>query len=89
MSLPDREVYQFPCSIPLKVIGRDENDFAAFVLETMRLHIPNLGPEAITPRPSRDGNYTSLTILFQAESREQLDRIYAELSRHERVLMVL
>ena len=45
--------------------------------------------EQIAERPSKDGNYLSLTCTFQATSREQLDALYRELTSCERVLIVL
>jgi hypothetical protein len=40
-------------------------------------------------RTSRNGRYLSLTVTIQARSREQLDRLYSELSSHPMVMMVL
>jgi hypothetical protein len=40
-------------------------------------------------RPSKAGTYLSLTITIVAQSREQLDAIYQELSSHPLVLMAL
>ncbi len=40
-------------------------------------------------RPSREGNYLSVTCTIRATSREQLDALYQELCDHPSVVMVL
>jgi putative lipoic acid-binding regulatory protein len=79
----------FPCDYPLKVMGRRSDDFRSLVLGIVQKHAGTIIPEAIEERPSKDGNYLSLTCTFQATSREQLDALYRELTACERVLIVL
>jgi uncharacterized protein len=79
----------FPCEFPLKVIGRRSDDFRSLVLGIVQKHVGSIAPEQIEERPSKDGNYLSLTCTFQASSRAQLDALYAELTSCERVLIVL
>ena len=43
----------------------------------------------ITSRISSGNTYRAVTATFMARSREQLDALYLELTRHEQVLMVL
>jgi putative lipoic acid-binding regulatory protein len=43
----------------------------------------------MTVRPSAKGNYTGLTVVVRATSREQLDDIYRTLSGHPMVKIVL
>jgi uncharacterized protein len=40
-------------------------------------------------RSSKNARYLSLTVVITARSREQLDALYSELSRHPMVMMVL
>jgi putative lipoic acid-binding regulatory protein len=40
-------------------------------------------------RASREGNYLSLTVTVNAQSREQLDELYRDLCDHPMVAMVL
>jgi len=89
MSDVPETVFEFPCQFPIKVIGKDQDDFEAFVLEIVRRHVSNLEDGAVAARPSSGGKYISITVTFMAESREQLDNIYRELSSHKRVLMLL
>jgi len=80
---------EFPCEFPLKAIGRGPEDFEAFVVEIVRRHAPDLEADATTSRLSSGGKYLAVTVTFTAESQAQLDALYGELSRHERVVMLL
>jgi putative lipoic acid-binding regulatory protein len=82
-------LFVFPCDYPLKVMGRRSDDFRSLVLGIMQKHVGSIAPEQIEERPSKDGNYLSLTCTFQATSREQLDALYRDLTSCERVLIVL
>ena len=46
-------------------------------------------PETIEMRSSKNARYLSLTVTINARSREQLDALYSELSKHPMVMMVL
>ncbi len=78
---------EFPCDFPLKVMGRDSAEFRATAQRIVADHAT--GTAAPEERPSRDGNFLSLTFTIRAESREQLDAIYSDLSAHEDVMVVL
>ncbi len=82
-------VIEYPIAFPLKVIGVDELDFEPFVLEIVRRHVPDLLEENIISRLSNGNRYRSVSVQFIAENRAQVDALYAELSSHERVLMIL
>ncbi len=83
------EVYDFPTAIPLKVIGRNADDFEEFVLELFYKYVDAADIHGVTQRPSRDEHYISLTVTFTAYSREGLDALYGELNSHRRILMVI
>lgn len=82
-------LFQFPCEFPLKVMGRRSDDFRSIVLGIVQKHAGTIAADKIEERPSKDGTYLSLTCTFQAQSREQLDALYRELTACERVLVVL
>jgi len=73
---------------PLKVIGRNADDFEGFVVSVVQTHVP-LSARTVNSRLSQAGTYLAVTVTFVAESREQLDAIYQELSGHKRVLVAL
>ena len=87
--MADASPFKFPCDFPLKVMGRRSDDFRSIVLGIVQKHAGDIAPQCIEERPSRDGNYLSLTCTFAAQSREQLDALYRDLTSCERVLVVL
>ena len=83
------ELFQFPCDFPLKIMGRPNDDFRSLVIGIVQKHVGEVDPAGIEERPSKDGNYLSLTCTFRAQSRAQLDALYRELTSCEKVLIVL
>ena len=79
----------FSTPFPLKIMGRQENEFAQRVMEIVVKHAPDFQPATMQMRPSREGKYLSLTVTIEARSREQLDALYRELCDHPSVVMVL
>ena len=57
--------------------------------ELVEKHTGPLSDDAIQSSLSRNGRFVSVTITVAAESREQLDDIYREVSAHDDVLMAL
>jgi uncharacterized protein len=78
----------FPCDFPIKIVGITRDGFAQAVLEVMLRHAPDFNAATMEMRSSSKGKYLSLTCTIRAVSREQLDRLYEELSHHDMVLMV-
>jgi len=89
MTNPRDSVWNFPCAFPLKVFGRNSDEFEALVVDIVRRHAPDLKDSAVSSRTSGGATYRSVTATFTAHSREQLDALYLELSRHEQILMLL
>lgn len=82
-------VLEFPCRIDVKVMGRADEDFAELVVELVRRHVPDVTHDAVRSRHSRHGNYIALTVSVYAESREQMDALYRELTAHEKIAIAL
>jgi putative lipoic acid-binding regulatory protein len=80
---------RFPCEVPVKVMGRSVPGFDSLVVGIVRRHAPNLPEGAVSMRASRGGTYVAVTVTVPAESREQLDAIYRDLSACPDVLMSL
>ena len=79
----------FPCEFPIKIMGLTTDSFETELVMIVRKHVPNLGEGAVKSRPSKNGKYTSVTVTFTAQSREQLDNLYREVNSHPDVRMVL
>jgi len=84
-----KSVLQFPCTFPVKVMGRNTDEFTALVNSIFAKHLPSLDDAEMSRRLSNGDKYLSITVTFQARSQEQLDEIYEELNGHKLVLMTL
>ena len=80
---------QFPCPYPLKVLGKNTNEFYAVVSAIIGKHSAEGDEVTYSTRVSSGGKYMSVTATFTARSQEQLVLIYEELNGHELVVMVL
>jgi len=89
MNATTAPILEFPQAFPIKVMGRRTDHFAQAIVEVVQRHAPDFDAATLEMRPSREGNYLSLTATITATSREQLDNLYRELSSHPAVSMVL
>lgn len=89
MSDQDKPEIQFPIRFTIKAVGRDMDDFRALVISIVSQHTPGVEEKDVHIRPSRGGNYISVSVTITAKSKAQLDAIYQDLNDHERVLMTL
>jgi putative lipoic acid-binding regulatory protein len=84
-----KELMEFPCRFPLKVMGEQHEALVATVIEVVRQHAPELTEADVTLRTSSGGRYQALTVTVTATSRQQLDTIYLALTSHAMVKVVL
>lgn len=84
-----QSILEFPCEFPIKIIGNNNPQLEAAVTAILCKHVPNLDPNAITDRLSSGSKYKSFSATFTADSREQLDALYIELTAHEQIIWVL
>ncbi len=82
-------VFDFPCAFPLKVFGKVADDFEDMVLGIISRHVEDLEAGTVSSRLSSGGKYLCVTVTIDAQSKDQLDNLYMDLSSHERVLMLL
>lgn len=89
MSNERETLMEFPCQFPIKAMGLAADDFDALVVELILRHVDTISEGAVKTKNSSSGKYTSVTVTFEATSQEQLDKVYMELTGHERVLTTL
>ncbi|MGB0723693.1 MAG: YbeD family protein [Gammaproteobacteria bacterium] len=87
--MSDQELLEFPCVITVKAMGRHDVELDLTVVEIIRRHVERIDEGAVAVRASGKGNYVSVSVSVHAESREQMDRIYQDLTDCEHVLMAL
>lgn len=75
----------FPCEYPIKVIGQDADNFFEFVIDLVTRHAPEVMPHEFTVNRSSGGKYLSVSVTIIAESREQVNALYKEMSEHKRI----
>jgi hypothetical protein len=80
---------EFPCRFPIKAMGRNSDDFENVVVGIVLSHAELWPDEPVTQSPSKAGNFVSVTAVIEAQSQEQLDRIYQELTDCSQVMMAL
>jgi hypothetical protein len=80
---------EFPCDFPIKVMGKAADGFAQAVADVVLKHAPDFDAATMEMRPSKAGNYLSLTCTIRATSQAQLDALYRELTSHPLVKIVL
>ncbi|MBI9043802.1 MAG: DUF493 domain-containing protein [Anaerolineaceae bacterium] len=91
LSMKENEItgLEFPCDFPLRVIGEGPQDFKAFVMEIIYRHIPDIDNNEVNSRLSSGGKYLAVSMNFIAQSREQMDALYIELSDQKRIKYIL
>jgi hypothetical protein len=80
---------EFPCDFPIKVMGKAADGFAQAIADVVLKHAPDFDAATMEMRPSKAGNYLSLTCTIRAISQAQLDALYRELTSHPLVKIVL
>ena len=87
--MADDTLLEFPCDFPLKIMGATRDEFAQTMVTVVLRHAPDFDAASVEMRPSKAGNYLSLTCTVRATSKAQLDDLYRELSAHPWVKFVL
>jgi uncharacterized protein len=83
------ELLVFPTDYPIKVVGRPSDEFRARVDAIVLRHAPSLDPGQISERLSQNGHFLSISYPLRAESREQVQKLVADLKACEGVLLLL
>lgn len=80
---------EFPCKFPIKAMGLDQDNFQALI-EAIILADAKMYPgETVKTNASGGGKYISITVTIEAQSQQQLDSIYMDLTANKKVLMAL
>jgi uncharacterized protein len=89
-SSPDKaSLIEYPCAIPVKVMGHRVDGFADAMAAVAREFDPQFDERTIEMRPSKSGNYLGITLHIWATSRAQMDALYARLTSHPMVKVAL
>lgn len=89
MNGSDQQILEFPCDFPIKMMGHDRREFHEAARAVIEQHAGPVDEDAVRLASSRNGRFVSLTITIRAQSRQQLDAIYMDLTAHEEILVAL
>jgi uncharacterized protein len=89
MSEPQAPKIEFPCSYPIKVLGRTVDHFHLTIIEIFERHAPGFDQTTITAKSSSGGTFTSLTITIEATGPDQLSALHSDLMETGLVSMVI
>lgn len=87
--MTEESAIQFPCSFPVKMMGRDTQEFRETARALVEKHAGVVADEAVKTAQSRNGNFVSVTVTIIATSQQQLDNIYRDATANDDVLMAL
>ena len=80
---------EFPCDYPIKVIGESEPAAVTEIIDIVRKHAPDVTPDQISTRNSREGQFQSVRVQIVATGEDQLKALHAELLALDSVRLVL
>jgi putative lipoic acid-binding regulatory protein len=82
-------VLEFPCRWPVKAMVASGEGALHEVLAIISRHAELPGDDDVSIRESRKGNYESITVIIEAQSRRHLEIIYTEIRALDAVKMTL
>jgi uncharacterized protein len=84
------DLLTYPCKIAVKAIGKNNTDFEKEVFGIVSKHTnKKLTEGSIKTKPSKNNKYLAITITVEAQSKQQMDKIYQDLSNSKLVVMAL
>lgn len=85
----DKVELKFPCEFPISIMGLNVPEYEEKIFAILKKHVPEVTAGSLTKAYSANKKYCSLKTKFTAQSREQMDELYKELTAHELVKWVL
>ena len=82
-------LFEFPCQFPIKAMAHKEVQLMAIVRAALMEVGVNPDTAEMQVRESSGGKFLSVTAIFTAQSKTQLDQLYQILSTHPEIKMVL
>lgn len=80
---------EFPCRYPVKAMTHVRKKALEQVMTAISEQGVDPDPESVSVRPSRNGRFQSITVEVHAQSRRQLEAVYAGLRQLDIVVMTL
>ena len=87
--MSDESLLTFPCSFPVKIMGKNHHGFHKEVIEIFKNHLTDFDETEFSETESKNNKYCSITVKVNAVSQAHLDGIYYDLTASEWVIMAL
>lgn len=88
-SADNKALITFPSRYVLKVTAIATEMRLETLLAIVKPHVPAIAATDITVKNSSQGKYVSFSVSFMAESQEQLDALYRDLTARKECVFVL
>ena len=82
-------IIPFPCFFPIKIIGKNTNEFQNDVTNIIFSHFPGVPEPELRCKQSNKSNYIAITATVYVHDQKSLDSLYQELNKHPEMKMVL
>lgn len=79
----NEKLWDFPCHVPLKIMGPAEAPLQSVVEAILLTHAPDFNINTLSIRLSRSGKYQSITVNVYIAQKEQILGIYEKLAQHQ------
>jgi putative lipoic acid-binding regulatory protein len=87
--MSQESLIEFPCHLPVKVMGRHSPDFRERILAAVVAEIGAVEEHQVSIRLSRDERFASLTVTVWVPDHETLRRVYGAMHATGLVLYAL
>jgi hypothetical protein len=87
--MADESLIEFPCHLPIKVMGRNTPEFRDRMLAAVRSELNGVDDNDVSIRLSRDERFASLTITVYVQNHDELRRAYSAMHATGLVLYAL
>ena len=87
--MADESLIEFPCQLPIKVMGRNTPEFRDRMLAAVRSELNEVDDNDVSIRLSRDERFASLTITDYVQNHDELRRAYGAMHATGLVLYAL
>jgi putative lipoic acid-binding regulatory protein len=87
--LTDKLQIEFPCDYPIKIIGERDPASMPDIIAVVRKYAPEVTPDQINTRQSRNGNFESIRVTIVATGEAQLKALHTDLVALPSVRLVL
>lgn len=85
---PVTPLLTFPCPYVLKVVALNSLNLAQ-LLTMVKPYVPEIVAADMTMKNSKQAKYVAFSVRFNAQSQQQLDALYQDLTAQKEIVFVL